>query len=394
MRLASTFVLSSLAGATFPFVSAGHVGTSLTSRRLAGLQHREPRDLIDICVVIPNLVVDVLNLLGLGADVCLCLKDLDLYLRANVTASLQQQTIANVKAAIGKAPNSGQCNSLPAHAQRQCSVVNPCAFICVDGYTLDSESQMCVCSAPNTECNGKCGPPVAGCGASAVSRSLKSRSTPITTLRDAQKTCGSRTVCGVAQPKGDYDFDCVDTVTDFDSCGGCVTPHPFSGSQSTVGLDCGRISNAQQVSCQKSKCVVQKCRKDFTISTTKDACTQEGRSASRRGSILDLPGLLTATTSGPITIGPDPGDSPNVAAAAPAVVAPSVITAMAPVIAGASALASCPACGSADKSGLLGDLHLLIGVSALPSLVVKINVTISAAQALEDAVKKITALLS
>ncbi|KAJ7768277.1 hypothetical protein B0H16DRAFT_312115 [Mycena metata] len=378
MRLASTFVLSSLAGAILPFVSAGHAGQS---RSLARLQHHEPR-LLDICVDIPNLVVSLLNdLLGVNLDACLCLKDLDIYLRANVNVTTKDQILAHVNAAIGQAPNGGQCAPLPAHAQRQCSVGNPCAFTCIDGYTLDSASQMCVCDAAKTS-------PVAGCGASAVSRSLKSRATPITTLKDAQERCGSRIVCGVAQPKGDHDFECVNPVDNFDSCGGCVTPHPFSGSKSPLGFDCGLISNAQQVSCQNSKCVVQKCRRDFTVSSTQDACAPKGHGVSRR-SPLDLLGGVLGLSTGPITVGPDPATAvtPNVAAASN-VLAPGIITAIGPLITGVIALASSSACGSANKSGLIVDINALIAVSDLANLVVKINITISTAQALEDAVKK------
>ncbi|KAJ7176670.1 hypothetical protein C8R46DRAFT_1188450 [Mycena filopes] len=373
--LLTTLVLSSLS-----FVSATH-----NSRSLAALQHHQPRGLldgIDICIAIPDLVIDILApLLGLQAEACVCLQGLNLFLEANVDAQVAQSVNATVHAL---APNGGKCGPLPPHAQRECTGKNPCAFTCIDGFTLHGNE--CRCDAPNTVCSGKCGPKVAGCiEPSKVARSLKSRSGPITTLKDAQHVCGSRTVCGVADSKGKYDFDCVQDVDkNFDSCGGCVVAHPFAGRKSVSGTDCGRILNTEQVSCQSSKCVVQKCRKGFTLSANKDACAQKGRGVSRRTPIVD------------ISLGGSPTVDDLSAAAAPAnttaVVDPSMMPLVTGVVAASSALANAPTCGSANTTSLLSALHVnlnvIISLDNPLTLVVKLDIAISSAQACEDAVKK------
>ncbi|KAJ7182715.1 hypothetical protein C8R43DRAFT_11326 [Mycena crocata] len=279
MRLAPTLVVSSLAIGLAPLVSAH------SARSLSSLQHHHQPRLIDLCIDIPSIAVNILSLLGVNVEACVCLKDLDLYLQTTDNVTLKNSAIAEVDALIGAAPNGGNCTVLPAHAHRACTNATPCRFLCDTGFTLTPKLDACVCSPPNVICNGQCGPPTAGCGASAVARSVRSRETRITTLEHAQKICGpKKTVCGVAHPKSELDFDCVDVTRDFDSCaysfilffvflrqhfllgGGCVTAHPFQPKSGVpTGTDCGRISNALEVSCQESKCVVQRCMSGFAV---------------------------------------------------------------------------------------------------------------------------------
>ncbi|KAJ7705416.1 hypothetical protein B0H17DRAFT_920170, partial [Mycena rosella] len=157
---------------------------------------------------------------------------------------------------IGQQGRNAQCARPPPHAHRACTNANPCQFVCDTGFV--AQGGQCVCPAPKVICNNKCAP---------------SRENPITTLEAAQITCGSKTVCGVAHPKTDNDFECLDVTSNFDSCGGCVYPHPFQ-SKATLprGTDCARIPNARHVSCQNSKCVVQQCRKSYTLSPNGDEC--------------------------------------------------------------------------------------------------------------------------
>ncbi|KAJ7088637.1 hypothetical protein C8R44DRAFT_533066, partial [Mycena epipterygia] len=143
--------------------------------------------------------------------------------------------------------------TLPAHAHRACTNTDPCHYECDTGFT--DEDGQCVCAAPSVICNDQCGPAVS-----------------------AQAICGSKTVCGVASPTSQWDFECIDTSDNFDSCGGCVTNHPFlppqvqSRSIQARGTECGRILNARHVSCQRSRCIVQHCRTGFIVSATGDEC--------------------------------------------------------------------------------------------------------------------------
>ncbi|KAJ7472317.1 hypothetical protein B0H11DRAFT_1350482 [Mycena galericulata] len=267
MRFAPTFVVSAV---LLPFVSAVHSHSS-SPRHLSRLQNHDSRDLLgdllgglDLCVDIPNLVVNLLNnLLGVDADVCLCLEGLNLYLDAEANVTLSNQVLANVDALIGA---KGQCGPLPAHAHRVCDPQSPCKYECDTGFTL---------------CNGKCVSYGIACGPSATALSPRSRAPEITTFAEAQAHCKTLTVCGVQDPKGPFDFECVDVKNNFDSCGGCVTPPPFlHKSRSTLvptGRDCGRISNARSVSCEASKCVVQQCRRGLTLSAKRDQCVAGGQ---------------------------------------------------------------------------------------------------------------------
>ncbi|KAJ7319066.1 hypothetical protein DFH08DRAFT_394120 [Mycena albidolilacea] len=258
MRLAPTLLLPSLAAILVPFVSAhGRTGHHTSSRSLSRLQHHESRDLINLCVNIPDLIVNVLGLLGLGANICLCIDDLDIYLKANANVTLQGQALAQVNALINTGGNSkGNCGVLPAHAKRTCSTSDPCDFTCHDGYTRQGDQ--CVCLASNLVCNGQCVPSTAGCGASQAARSMKSRRGEIDSYTDAKAYCGEREVCGVYNPDGadSKGWECVDVMQTSGSCGGCVYDHPFlpkSVAPLQRGTDCG-----EGVDCRNGNCVVQK----------------------------------------------------------------------------------------------------------------------------------------
>ncbi|KAJ6558669.1 hypothetical protein B0H10DRAFT_1186472 [Mycena sp. CBHHK59/15] len=206
MRFAPTLLVSSLAGLLAPSVVAVHpVALTHTSpsRSLARLQHHEPRaDLIDVCINIPNLVLDVLQLLDADIKLCVCLQDLNLYLSTIDDVKVQQQVAVAINATINGNDSLPRC-ALPPHAHRACTTADPCHIECDPGFTR--EGDQCVCAPPNVICSGQCGPPTAGCGASALARSLKSRHAPITTLARARAFCGSKAVCGVSDPKSDLD---------------------------------------------------------------------------------------------------------------------------------------------------------------------------------------------
>ncbi|CAK5262266.1 unnamed protein product [Mycena citricolor] len=300
MRLAPTLLLPFLAALLAPFSPAtaalSHGAGLHTSptRTIARLQHHQPRSLIDICVNIPQLAVNLLNTLGLNVQLCLCLKDLDLYLETTDNVTLQNNALLAVNALINGDGYHVQCGPLPAHAKHACTTDDPCAITCLDGYVLSDDKASCVCPWGTIDCKGQCVSASAGCsGASPVARSLKARDEPITTLEAAQKRCGSLKVCGVADPSSKYEFDCVDTTSNFDSCGDCVFPHPFQSGEQTVlarGVDCGRILNARHVSCHQSRCAVQSCRKGYVLSG--DECVPHG--AEKRA--LNVLGLLTVDT--------------------------------------------------------------------------------------------------
>ncbi|KAJ6598461.1 hypothetical protein DFH09DRAFT_1394761 [Mycena vulgaris] len=165
MRFVPTLIVSSLVGVLLLPIAAGHS----PPRTLARLQHHQPR-LIDLCVSIPSLAVDLLSLLGANVELCLCLRDLDLYLQTTDNVTLQNGALANVNAMIGGAGPNSRCDPLPANSRRACTNTHPCHYECLPGFT-DTAGQ-CLCPAPNAISNGKCGPSNAsGSAPSAVPRS-------------------------------------------------------------------------------------------------------------------------------------------------------------------------------------------------------------------------------
>ncbi|KAF9475746.1 hypothetical protein BDN70DRAFT_935626 [Pholiota conissans] len=253
---------------------------ALTSR-----QHRVARDLLDICInANVDLAADLSHLLGSVLDptnaaaniqLCLCLKDLNLYLETNddiqalVSLLGKDAVAALITALINTSPDSRQC-TFPSHAHHTCNNSDPCHYECDANYVL--EGDQCVCAPPNISCNGVCGSFPQGCGSSAP---LKRRTEPIRTLAQAKATCKPHeTVCGIPGVRG-FAFECIDVSRTKDSCGGCVVPHPFPDSERDIqplGKDCGNIPNVRSVTCSASQCVVQSCQDGWLPRTTKDKC--------------------------------------------------------------------------------------------------------------------------
>ncbi|KAG6833129.1 hypothetical protein H0H87_010843 [Tephrocybe sp. NHM501043] len=106
----------------------------------------------------------------------------------------------------------------------------------------------------------------------------------ITTLVQAQKVCKNNAVCGIAGREDTLEFDCVDTTTAFDSCGGCVVPHPFKDSlpSPVIGVECGRLHGVVTAACSNSKCVVSKCSNGLhpVANATRCAANLHARDAS------------------------------------------------------------------------------------------------------------------
>ncbi|WWC85466.1 uncharacterized protein L201_000330 [Kwoniella dendrophila CBS 6074] len=56
-------------------------------------------------------------------------------------------------------------------------------------------------------------------------------------------------------------FECINTQTDLESCGGCMIP----AKGKLAGQDCTSIPNISAVSCQSGQCVVESCEKGYTL---------------------------------------------------------------------------------------------------------------------------------
>ncbi|KAF5381697.1 hypothetical protein D9615_005455 [Tricholomella constricta] len=263
MRLTTTLLVSSLtlSGLIAPAAAGAH------ARLLAARQYKLPRDVIDTCVSVSgDVLARQIGLLDPGSyadqQVCLCTSDIDSWLDINPLA----QTLVALFGRTGASALlqtflgiSGATCTFPTHAQRICVQDDPCAFECIDGYT--DVGGVCVCEAPDSECNGICGDFPSGCGSQVPRKRRSVRQ--ITTLAQAKATCMSKeSVCGIAGREDSLDFECVDTSAALDSCGGCITPHPFyeHHRSKVVGKECSSIPGVITATCYKSQCVVAKCR--------------------------------------------------------------------------------------------------------------------------------------
>ncbi|KAJ7155109.1 hypothetical protein C8R46DRAFT_911118, partial [Mycena filopes] len=76
---------------------------------------------------------------------------------------------------------------------------------------------------------------------------------------------------------GSKSFECVDTQSSLESCGGCV------GAMPSTGQDCSVIPNVNAVSCSMGRCVVTECRKNYVVSAEGDSCVKKTKGHRKRG---------------------------------------------------------------------------------------------------------------
>ncbi|THH16066.1 hypothetical protein EW146_g4521 [Bondarzewia mesenterica] len=248
-------------------------------------QHYEPRALLDVCAYIDADTLAHAGLVGIPAnvlanlDLCLCLSALPLFLQTNANVKALVDILGNtavdalLTALVNSVPSSRQC-IYPAHSSPLCTKNDPCGHSCQPPYV--PQNGQCVCSPPYKECNGKCGQSHKGCSSAVpvAKRDLRNaHQNRIHILAHAQAECApGETVCGVYH--GSAEFECVNTDNALESCGGCAIPNPFTSpsQQGPKGIDCTSLPGVLDVECSVGKCIVRRCRDDFSISTSGDEC--------------------------------------------------------------------------------------------------------------------------
>ncbi|RDB26727.1 hypothetical protein Hypma_005395 [Hypsizygus marmoreus] len=288
MRLFAALAVSSLATSLLPSIAAIQYFPRLkagprssVARAFPDRQYRVHRDVTDTCTSITGETYA--SLLGIedatpyaGIQICVCVGDIDTWLDTDtnglaLSAIVGRETAkANLEAVFALGTVSESC-TLPDHATRTCTIGSPCTYACNENYT--PTANQCVCEPPFLECDGQCAEFPSGC-ASGIPR-RKRRSLPVTTLAQAKSTCKPReSVCGIVGRENTYDFECVDTSVALDSCGGCVTPHPFyePDRYEVKGIECGRLPGVISAGCSKGRCVVSQCRQGQEPSFDKSKC--------------------------------------------------------------------------------------------------------------------------
>ncbi|KAF5375869.1 hypothetical protein D9615_008246 [Tricholomella constricta] len=78
------------------------------------------------------------------------------------------------------------------------------------------------------------------------------------------------TACGVLG-RNAKSWECINTETDLESCGGCVIPL-YNAQIGPEGVDCTAIPGVSDVSCVQGGCLVHRCMPGYEINATRDSC--------------------------------------------------------------------------------------------------------------------------
>ncbi|KAI0705545.1 hypothetical protein C8Q76DRAFT_801292 [Earliella scabrosa] len=267
MRATAFDMLASLAalalGATV--VSARGISSSLTRRQV----------FTDTCANLDTAVDtpdgEVVDITG-----CVCLSSVSDFIAGNPGAQalvgivgLDETTQVLNELIIGD-QTSQQCtypeNSVPA-----CTADDVCAFTCTNGFTASPAGAptQCVCESPNTVCNGVCSN--AACPTGAAGSNGRRGYYGGSVLRKRAQCAKGHTVCGKYERRGALSdpWECVNTASDLESCGGCITP---LDAHSPRGVDCSALPGVVDVACTTGLCVVHRCADGFTASRDNSSC--------------------------------------------------------------------------------------------------------------------------
>jgi hypothetical protein len=65
-------------------------------------------------------------------------------------------------------------------------------------------------------------------------------------------------------------YECIDTMTNLESCGGCLEPYtlgltPAEIAEQKQGVDCTVLPGVSDVQCLGGRCIVHKCKKGYEL---------------------------------------------------------------------------------------------------------------------------------
>ncbi|KAH8094605.1 hypothetical protein BXZ70DRAFT_347818 [Cristinia sonorae] len=248
--------------------------SAVSGRVLEGLLGRST---VDVCAQIDaGLSVDLLGIaVTVGVlDICLCISGIVDILEVNAVVKAavglvgEAAVVAELTAMINSAAGHKTC-TFPDHCDQICTKDNPCGFQCKDGFTPSPPSKPtdCVCAAPKKVCNGICGD-FPSCPSAHPKREVE--------MAKRSATCDrGYTACGVfgwTGMRASQAWECIDTQSDLESCGGCAIPL-MRGSPH--GVDCTAIPGVADVSCGAGSCIVHRCLPGYTPSLDRSFCIRK-----------------------------------------------------------------------------------------------------------------------
>ncbi|KAI0783350.1 hypothetical protein C8Q75DRAFT_810936 [Abortiporus biennis] len=258
----------------FPLIAAFLAVVQVSGRALT--QHLEARTFTDTCAEVDaGLSIDLLGIritVGL-IQVCLCLSGIPDFIKADAVAIAAVNLVgvasvtAEVTAMINGAKGHKNC-IFPDHADPFCSASDFCGFHCKDGFELSPDKKDCICPAPKIVCNGQC-EAVKACPSSHPKRELGEIQKRSAACSDGFTACG---VYGWTGLRSNTAWECVDTQSDLESCGGCAIP---LNARSPHGIDCTAIPGVSDVSCGAGSCRVHSCLPGYSVSMDKTYCIRK-----------------------------------------------------------------------------------------------------------------------
>jgi len=232
---------------------------------------------VDVCANL-NTELTVLHLnkaQSCGSiNTCICLSSVATFVSTNIQARIASALVGTSKVIsivtdlINNCRDKHTCH-YPDHAVPACTSKNPCFFTCKDGFIASPSGNnptKCVCPYGQVECNGKC---VKGplCPSGHHKRDISYWG------RESQCARGL-TACGVLD-RSARAWECVDTMNDLESCGGCTAPL-LVGPTNALGFDCSALVGVADVSCISGGCIVHRCMPGFSVTDDRSSCIKAG----------------------------------------------------------------------------------------------------------------------
>jgi len=257
-----------------PFLSLllGARASSLGSRAPHRLNARTTSDTCAFLDTSLDVTVPKMGKVSAGMiDQCLCLSGVQQFVQTNVAAQAAvllvglADTTNDVTKLIGNSRSKSTCvypdNSVPA-----CTSGNVCGFSCTNGYNAvpANKPTSCVCNAPSVVCNGQC-----------VAAGLCPSSVPVSKKRSLVGSCtdmGPGWAACAVPGGGRRAWECINTVRDLESCGGCMYPLTV---YSPIGTDCSTLPGVADVSCLGGECVVRRCLRGYVPARDGTSCIRK-----------------------------------------------------------------------------------------------------------------------
>ncbi|EJD52469.1 hypothetical protein AURDEDRAFT_31566, partial [Auricularia subglabra TFB-10046 SS5] len=144
----------------------------------------------------------------------------------------------------------------PKHSRPVCSAEDPCGWTCEKDYIpkyKDGYPVACVPKSPPKPCP-----------------SQYKRRAAATAARAVVDSCPSpRMACNVGVRSGHALYECIDVLSELESCGGCTNPLSLDQPK---GVDCTAIAGVSDVACRLGRCAVSKCNAGWKIHEDGTTC--------------------------------------------------------------------------------------------------------------------------